>query len=59
MVTKSETLPEHISSVDGAKKHDPITLACVDDYGRDRKHKDSMCKSKTNLYKQKRRGEEV
>ena len=29
MVTKSETLPEHSSSVYGAKKRDPITLACV------------------------------
>jgi hypothetical protein len=30
IVTKSETLPEHISSVYGAKKRDPITLACVE-----------------------------
>ncbi len=28
-MTKSETLPEHISSVYGAKKRDPITLVCV------------------------------
>ena len=32
IVTKSETLPEHISSVHGAKKGDPITFACVYDY---------------------------
>ncbi len=29
ILTKSETLPEHISSVYGAKKRDPMTLACV------------------------------
>jgi hypothetical protein len=32
-VTKSKTLPEHISSVYGTRKLDPITLACVCDYG--------------------------
>ena len=29
IVTKSKTLPEHISSVHGARKRDPITLASV------------------------------
>jgi hypothetical protein len=29
VVTESETLPEHISSVYGAKKRDPRTLECV------------------------------
>jgi hypothetical protein len=33
IVTKSETLPEHIRSVHGARKRDSITLACVCDYG--------------------------
>ncbi len=34
IVTKSETFPEHISSVHGAGKRDPIALAsqCVYDY---------------------------
>ncbi len=27
--SQSETLPDHISSVYGAKKRDPITLVCV------------------------------